>query len=82
MQFDHSPLQEVCTMGYTVLPPALEFGAAELSALKVVQHHAVFALLPQFIAIWLQAAHKHIHGDLHHVLTTGTLKKNKQRKNR
>lgn len=68
-------------MGYTVLPPALEFGAAELSGLKVIQHRAVFALLPQLIAIWLQAAYKHIHGDLHHVFTAGTLQKNKQRKN-
>lgn len=67
-------------MGYTMLPPALQFGAAKLSGLKVVQHRGVLALLPQLVAIWLQAAHKHIHGDLHHVLTAGTLEKNKRRK--
>lgn len=71
-------MQKVCSMRYTVLPPALKFGAAELGGLKVVQHHAIFALFPQLVAIRLQAAHKHVHGDLHHVLTTGTLKKNKR----
>lgn len=62
-------------MRYALLPPALQFGAAKLSGLKVIQHRCVLALLPQLVAIWLQAAHKHIHGDLHHVLTAGTLVK-------
>ena len=46
----------------------------------MVQHCNVFALLPSVVAIRLQAAHKHVHGDLHHVLSTGTLEVGRVRK--
>lgn len=72
-QCDFSPSQEIFSICYAPLPPALQFWAAEFRGFEVIQHCVVFALLPQLIAIWLQAAHKHIHGDLHHVFTTGTL---------
>lgn len=78
-QYDFLPSQEIFSIHYAPLPPALQFGAAEFCGFEVIQHCVVFALLPQLIAIWLQAAHKHIHGDLHHVFTTGTLKENKNK---
>lgn len=62
-------------MGDAMLPPALQLRAGELCGLQVVQHCCVFALLPQLIALGLQAAHKHIHGDFHHVLPAGTLER-------
>lgn len=69
-----SPPQDVGSVADTVLPPPLQLGAGEPRGLQVVQHCGVFALLPQLIAVWLQAAHKHVHGDLHHVFAAGTLK--------
>lgn len=73
-QSDASPPQDVSSIADTVLPPPLQLGAGELRGLQVVQHCGVFALFPQLVAVWLQAADKHVHGDLHHVFAAGTLK--------
>lgn len=73
-----APAQEFLSERDPVLPPVLQLRAGEDRGLLVVQDRGIFALLPLIVAIGLQTAHKHVHGDLHHVLTARTLQKNKQ----